>query len=288
MKPVVSTVVLLGVLSMGCSAGVVVATTATLEDDSTTTSVLPATSTTLLHTTTTTTSRPKEVRLVVDSLPESLVVASGDLTIFGYASPGVTVAAGGVQTSTAPGGPIVDGEPLSYFQLTVRLQPGENVLAITATGPGGEVTAATRTVTYLPDAIEQLAFLTEVSASEVVADYAQFLTGEAADEAAIEAGDIPPGEGVPNGYYILNASNRLRTLPLAATPVVVLPTSSLGPVTDVVVDLDEWLALFDRGRPWGEEENPGDDYFGSGSIRTPYWLTVQDGIVVQIHQQYIP
>jgi hypothetical protein len=46
-------------------------------------------------------------------------------------------------------------------------------------------------------------------------DAAQFLSGEAANEAAVEDGATPAGEPVPNDYYIRNPEPALETLPVA-------------------------------------------------------------------------
>lgn len=238
---------------------------------------------------TTSTSRPKaELFLLLDWPPPRVVVTSRDLIVRGSATPESTIEAGGSSTRVEAGGYTLDGHSASYFELPISLEAGDNNLTVIAVGSSGAVTSSDVRVTYLPDATEELAFLTRVSASEIVADYAQWLTGEEADQAAVEAGDIPEGEQVPNGYYILNVNDRLRTLPLVDPPVVVLPTSSSGPVSEVNVSLDEWLGLFDAGKPWAEGRSPRDDYFGAGSVWAPYWLTIQDGVVAQIHQQYVP
>ncbi|MFZ0625923.1 MAG: hypothetical protein WAN34_05475 [Acidimicrobiia bacterium] len=238
--------------------------------------------------TTNSTNEPTEVFLLVEWPPQRLVVVTSDILIRGSATPGAIVRAAGVETTVEPVGYIVDGHSAAYFELPVSLEPGDADIEVSASDQTGAVATSDVTVTYLPAATEEFAFLTQVSASEIVADYAQWLTGEEANRAAVAAGDIPEGEEVPNGYYILNVNDRLRTLPLAESPVVVLPTSASGPVIDVNVGLDQWLSLFDEGKPWAEGESPGDDYFGSGSIWTPYWLTLADGVVVQIHQQYVP
>ncbi len=111
----------------------------------------------------------------------------------------------------------------------------------------------------------------------LVFDLAEFLRGEAANEAAREDGVIEKGGSVPNDYYIRNRNSRLRTLVLGEDPGL------------TVVDWDHCcetiqgdLVLFAAAF---EEDNPAGTYRGS---RSPYWLTVAGGRVVEIEEQYLP
>ncbi|MGA9596990.1 MAG: hypothetical protein WBV06_12570, partial [Acidimicrobiia bacterium] len=165
------------------------------------------------------------------------------------------------------------------------------------TGPGG-TTSQTINVTYAPNAERQIAYLTQVGANEIVADYIQWLTGDAANQAAFEDGVIGSvDEGVPNDYYIRNTNPQLRTLPLGDNPLVILQTSAVGSVSGVTVPIDEWLGLFkDDGTPWNYETDavpdwpaPNYGFVGASTVYAPYWLTLDgNGNVMQIEQQYIP
>lgn len=192
----------------------------------------------------------------------------------------------------------VDGVQTYETQTDVTLAEGPNEIPIVLTGPGG-TTTQTIHVTYAPDAEQQIAYLTQVGADEIVADYVQWLTGDAANQAAFEDGEIGSvEEGVPNGYYIRNTNSQLRNLPLADNALVILQTSATGPVSVVAVPADEWRGLFkDDGTPWDYETDtdipdwpaPDYGYFGAGMANTPYWLTFDtDGNIIQIEQQYIP
>lgn len=182
-----------------------------------------------------------------------------------------------------------------YFEGQVELAPGPNTVTVTAAlteRPVSEVALGAR---YEPDATVEFAFLKEVTTNHIVADYAQWLTGEEAAQAAYEDGAIGSvEEGVPNDYYIRNINPRLRTLPLADEVAVWLTTPSAGPVTFVEVELSDWLTLFNDGVPWkGDEESPPPDppdfgFFGAGREFTPYWLVLIHGEVIAIEQQYIP
>lgn len=109
----------------------------------------------------------------------------------------------------------------------------------------------------------------------VAFDLAYLLTGEEANQAAAEDGYPTP---VDNDYYIINDNPRLRTL-------VVSP--------DVTIRLVDWghsTGLFsaDPGRfqqSFALDDYPLGTYKGKFS---PYWLTIKDGVVVTIEEQYQP
>jgi hypothetical protein len=102
-------------------------------------------------------------------------------------------------------------------------------------------------------------------------DLIQFFTGEAATKAAAEDGEESPP---PNDYYIRNVNPRLRTLPVAAdAPITVnvLAAQSTGSSTkDVSVTLAKLASYFpNSGTP-------------------PFWITVSQGQVTKIAQQFLP
>jgi hypothetical protein len=102
-------------------------------------------------------------------------------------------------------------------------------------------------------------------------DLIQFYTGDAATKAAAEDNkESPP----PNDYYIRNVNPRLRTLPVrtdAPITVNVLAAQSTGSSTkDVSVTLDELASYFPN----------------SGTA--PFWITVEQGQVTKIAQQFLP
>jgi hypothetical protein len=100
-------------------------------------------------------------------------------------------------------------------------------------------------------------------------DLLQFFTGEAAAKAAAEDGEESPP---PNDYYIRNVNPRLRTLPVAAGAHITVSSlaSSSNPTKDVSVTLDELAGYF---------PNRGAD---------PFWITVEQGQVTRIAQQFLP
>jgi hypothetical protein len=105
----------------------------------------------------------------------------------------------------------------------------------------------------------------------VTFDLIQFFTGEAANKAAAEDGEESPP---PNDYYIRNVNPRLRTLPVrdgAPITVNVLAAQATGSSTkDVPVTLDKLASYFpNSGTP-------------------PFWITVAQGQVTEMAQQFLP
>lgn len=207
----------------------------------------------------------------------------------GVTSPGATVTVNGEETAINS-----EGDP-TYFDRSITLTAGDNEISVVASAPDATPAQMVVTVHYVPDAALEFAFMDRVTADEIVADYAQFLTGQQAIDAAVEDGVTTPEEGVPNDYYIRNVNTQLRTLPLSPDVVVILSTSAPGAVGEIRVPMDDWLVLFhEDGTPYDpsrEElpplEEPHFGFFGAGG-GAPYWLTIDGDQVIQIRQQYLP
>ncbi len=295
------------ILVAGCGA-------AAPEDGSTSTSTSAAAGTTTSVVTTTspaTPSTPATTSTTVGDSPDivldaalsgpfapwhSVAVASPELQVSGHVTPGSEVV---LMVSS----PDVEGEIVferaatvenDYFYGDVSLVPGPNIVTAIATSPAGTTTAVALAARYEPDAAVEFGFLTAVSAGEIVADYAQWLSGDEANQAAFEDGVISSvEEGVPNDYYIRNVNPQLRTLPLADDVAVWL--ISPVEVTSVEVAIGEWLGLFNDGAPWDYEtdqvptwDEPYFGYYGAAMLQTPYWFVILDGEVIAIEQQYVP
>jgi len=105
-------------------------------------------------------------------------------------------------------------------------------------------------------------------------DLAEFYTGEEANEVAEQRGDETP---VPNDYYIVNDSSRLRRLAFAPDATVTyIPTDRC--CEPVAGDLRAWIASVNGRRP-GDYPPPAYTY---------WWIEVADGRIVAIEQQYLP
>ena len=101
-------------------------------------------------------------------------------------------------------------------------------------------------------------------------DLAEFLTDEAAQDAAEERGD----EAV-NGYYIVNDNPRLRTLPVADdVRVRYIPVSAC---CDLVPGT--WEQFVEAVNATAQTDL---------DASAPWWITVRDEQIVRIEQQYLP
>jgi len=116
-------------------------------------------------------------------------------------------------------------------------------------------------------------------AATLAFDEAQLLTGDAAQKAAEEDGAVEPGEPVPNDYYVRNGDKTTHTLRIANDAEITAKRCSLcrhgrpG-------QLGPFLAAFMQGR-----RTYAAPYRGKYS---QYWLTIENGEVVAIDEQYLP
>lgn len=141
-----------------------------------------------------------------------------------------------------------------------------------ATDSGPEEPAAAGTGERVPAIVTRVR--TAGGTHYVELDYIQFLTGADAAAAAAARGDESPP---PNDYYIVNENPRLREFPIQAGIDVQVVYASGGASTPegLTVSLADWAAAMPG--PLGE-------YY-----RVPfYWVTVTDGTVSALEQQYLP
>jgi hypothetical protein len=155
---------------------------------------------------------------------------------------------------------------------TVSASPTPSVLASspTPTPSASPALAEGRSYGYIKSV--------DATNKELVFDLAQFFTGDAANKAAQEDGVIGPGESVDNDYYIRNVNTKLRIVPIAPTAVIeIIQWSNCCDHT-----LKPTLATFAQAFPG---PGPTDDFHGPDSS---YWLTVKNGAIVKIEEQYLP
>ncbi len=117
-------------------------------------------------------------------------------------------------------------------------------------------------------------YVRDADERRLVVDRAEFLTG--AD--AIEANG---GEPPPNDYLIRNGEEDFEALPVADDVRVTRVTCPDSCRDGVPGDYDRFAASFDEPAP----QTLADEYRGSQS---QYWITVRDGEVVEIDEQYLP
>ena len=113
---------------------------------------------------------------------------------------------------------------------------------------------------------------------EVRVDPALWLTGETANRAAIEDKVIPPGDVVPNDYYVREEGHRLLTFFAAPGAHVTVLTNS-GNIRSTSVPLAE-LAAIVKGR------NPKQRRLFEP--KNAYWIRVAGDRALTLDQQYTP
>jgi hypothetical protein len=119
------------------------------------------------------------------------------------------------------------------------------------------------------------------SPATISVDVAEFLSGEAAQTAAVEDGVIAEGEPVPNDYYIRNPTKDVVTLDVAGDVRVTHVQCPDSCTEGLPGQLDAFAASFDDPG----EKTLEDEYRGSQS---QYWITVRDGEAVAIDELYLP
>lgn len=108
-------------------------------------------------------------------------------------------------------------------------------------------------------------------------DLVQWLTGHEADAAFHRDHPEAPDAHVPNDFYIVNQNSRLRALPVqpGALVRVLAPMHGSEHQTIRLAALPEYLA---------DDLDPDDGKLG----HNPFWLTVHNGQVVSVVEQYTP
>jgi hypothetical protein len=248
----------------------------------TTTTAVPATSATSTSTTL------AEAPVVYLTRPSVVYSRTGAVHVEGFADRLVDVTVGGIGAGIDALSSGLGGRTVFWADLV--LDPGVHVIAVTV----ADRYTKTRTIQLVtaivdPTLVEQFGYLVSVNVAlgRVTVDPAEWLNGEEAVQAAHEDGAIPPEqEYVDNDFYIRNTDPQTRVLPLADTPVIVLqacyqPVPCLSTST---VDEDTWADLI--ADPEADHDLVGWWWYGHGHL--PYWFILDDGVVVQVQEQYLP
>ena len=111
-------------------------------------------------------------------------------------------------------------------------------------------------------------YVDSTTASEITFDLACWFDGDAAVDAASEDGEESPP---PNDYYIRNDDDTLEAVPVASSTTVSWLADTGDPSTQTDGTFGEWMALRDS-----RIDQPG------------LWLTVRDGQIVEIVEQFVP
>jgi hypothetical protein len=167
-------------------------------------------------------------------------------------------------------------DPTGTVQLTGYDATGRAV----ATGSAGGGAAAPSPAAVLDDG-RHFGYVRSVdtSAGTIEFDLASFLSGEEADRAYQEAtGDTGP---VPNDHFVVNDNPKLRTLHLS--PDLRLRLLDWNHCCETFFDGD--LGLFAQAIEAQDDVTDGDLIYRGQS---QWWITVRDGVVTQIEEQYSP
>jgi len=141
------------------------------------------------------------------------------------------------------------------------------------TTPDAGASAGTAQPKPEPTTSRQFAFVRKATQKgdklSLVVDFAQYLTGSAAEKAAGEAGDETPP---PNDYYISNANPKLRTFGVAKDARFVM--AGADPVDTETLTADEFYKAIKHNT--------------DGAKDSPYWFTITNGVITAGEEQWTP
>ena len=109
-------------------------------------------------------------------------------------------------------------------------------------------------------------------------DYAEMLTGQAAIDAAVAAGEIQPGEDLPNDYYIRNTNHELRQFEVSASVAITTASWDASPDQPRTITWADFVSL------WGTTPPEAASYLRD----TPWWIERDGQTVIKIDEQYLP
>jgi hypothetical protein len=155
--------------------------------------------------------------------------------------------------------------------------------ATTTTGPSSTTTteALSSAETRLPNGhIRGMGYIDKVWESggvrHISIDYAEMLTGDEAKAAAVAAGEIQPGEDLPNDYFIRNVNPQKRQFSVAASASIT--TATFGGGMDEPVTWTQFKSFWSASPPAG----------GEHLHDMPWWIERDGNKVVSIAEQYLP
>ena len=212
------------------------------------------------------------VAVVVAILVVAGVIAAFALT--GNDEPTVTSPTG-VTAATSPTGPTQATGPTATGSSGATGASGDTGSAANLGCPGGPPAPDT-----LPDG-EYFGFVKgmDTSAQTMAFDLGCFYTGDAANAVAAARGDEVP---VPNDVYIVNDNTKVRTL--GFDPAAKLKLIDWNQCCEFTAgaDMQAFASAVDSG---DFEEVNGFRYAGAMST---YWITIENGQVVKIREQFLP
>jgi hypothetical protein len=168
-----------------------------------------------------------------------------------------------------------------------RQHPSGSLGGVSSAAPSSAL-AGTDTATpsasptpILPDGRSPV-YLTKIDVAKrtITFDLIDFLTGDAAKKAWQKANPGSGEDGPPNDYFIVNDNPKLRTLPVA-DPVEfkVVDQANVDGTANKTIAFGGATAYFLSIKPDQSDHRLSWD---------PFWITVVDGVVTTIEEQFLP
>lgn len=284
--PVIVGVLLVAASCSSAPADDAPSTSTTIATTTTSTEVMTTTTAAVTTTTEAPTTTTAEVGPILHVGGSSVIYTpTGEVLLQGWVEGPATVTIGGADAET-----YANPDARTDFQSDLVMDVGTSDVEVVATAPDGATSSQTVTIVTDPSLVRQFAFISAVDpeASTLVADYAEWFTGGEAADAAIE-----DGEGASDGtydleFYIRNKNDRLRTLEVAPGTEVVL--IACYPNEDGPCVTTESVGLIDFADLLADHESALDTqgWYWYGTGEAPFWLTLSNGVVIQIEEQYLP
>ena len=190
----------------------------------------------------------------------------------------VPLALGLLAAACSNGGESAQGSTTPPPPATVSVSPSPSPTPSSVESPSPTTSSLTPSPTPVLEDGRHFGYIKsiDVGSQTLVFDLAYFLTGDEANQAAAEHGDEVP---VPNDYYIVNDNPKLRTLQVASN--VKIRVIDWGNCCDLVPgEIQPFVDAFStKHHKW--------DAMYKGS-ETQYWLTVRNGAVTEIEEQFLP
>lgn len=193
-------------------------------------------------------------------------IVVGLLVAFGG---GYLLAHGGSDSPQASAGPSHTPRPTHPRSFTPSVTPTVTPSPTASPEPGNALPDG-RSFVYAKKVVQSN------GARSLTFDLALFLTDQAATDAAKAHGDDSPP---PNGYYIVNDNPLLRTVAMSPTASIrYFPSGGDACCTHRPGTLDGFAAAVN-----GTAMTDYPDMSFS-----PWWITLQNGVIVKVSQQYLP
>lgn len=175
-------------------------------------------------------------------------------------------------------GPASGSPAMSTPQTTAQRPPESPSPAATTTScPTSEAPSTTADSTALPDG-KHFGFIRHFDGSAVLFDPAEMLSGKEAVRAAREDGDLPPGEDLPEPFYIRNRDTKTVRIPISRSFMVTLVDNRNA--ASHHLSASQFAELY-CGIPL-----PAWLYADPESL--PVHLRVSKGLLVEATEQYLP